>query len=96
MKRLDYNLCKKLKDAGFKNTEAVKWFLFPNKELLPHPTLSELIEAVGDKFESILHFGGKWQTNRVSPEAEYRIEDVMWYETPEEAVANLWLKLNKK
>lgn len=55
------------------------------------PTLSELIEACGEKFFSLSRHANVWQTN--------------WRDgfggdtagsTPEEAVARLWLALNNK
>lgn len=59
------------------------------------PTLSELIEACGDKLWSLIngkaHRSGKWiaQTDEEDPG---RISG----DTPEEAVAKLWLELNKQ
>lgn len=58
------------------------------------PTLSELIEACGERFENLTFYEGKWLANA-------------WYigdgigsdisgQTPEEAVAKLWIELNKK
>jgi len=57
-----------------------------------HPTLSELIEACGDRF--VL---SKFEDD----ELWYVSDDIDHYaefegKTPEEAVANFWLKLNKK
>lgn len=86
---MNYELTLKLKEAGFKQ--------FGNRIETPYiPTLSELIEACGDGFERILRIKGKYQTNKPSTRVEYRIDDWYWYSTPEEAVANLWLELNKK
>lgn len=60
-------------------------------EMLACPTLSELIEACGEGLWSLARHANIWQTN---------FKDGMAGETagstPEEAVANLWLYLNKK
>lgn len=65
------------------------------------PTLSELIAACGDRFSSMdaMHYLGKISTWRVREEKQYhggRDNLLTIGETPEEAVANLWLLLNKK
>jgi len=101
---MNYELCKKLKDAGF-NFDEVDCQVCDNGrercdceeegslETLFAPTLSELIEACGDNFEtlynredsddSIIWFARSWND---------KIADG---NTHEEAVANLWLELNK-
>ena len=68
------------------------------------PTLSELIEACGDRFFGLLkgdaHAGGGhcWKAEAqsshlvMSPDI-LAVDD---YQTPEKAVAHLWLKLNKE
>lgn len=106
---MDYELAKKLKEAGFPQA---KWATPLNTawrfdrgnegEMVFLPSISELMEACGDKFLSIEYVvdGGLdnkeklwWAVSRrsVVPE-EYQVAG----ETPEEAVANLWLLLNKK
>lgn len=65
------------------------------------PTLSELIEACGDAFDSLVrvaitdHLGGgniiKWRAQARDPQTPDGRAS-----TPEEAVARLWLSLNKK
>ena len=114
---MNYKLAKKLKDAGFpqqefdfaKNkVEEAPNDIAPYKWAYP-PTLSELLEACGDKFESLsyvypksedttntewLEKGGRWCA--VAMEQGFTtIADTNGF-TPEEAVANLWLELNKK
>jgi hypothetical protein len=84
-------LAKKLKDAGFpvKGDTLIKGY---KGEFVPFPTLSELISACGDKFMLVKFKGDSlW----------YSSDDIDSYadcegKTPEEAVANLWLELNKK
>lgn len=64
-------------------------------EVLPCPTLSELIEACGDKFKKLWrHTNGNW-TAYVGTKTG---KDVFTKDgaTAEEAVANLWLALNRK
>jgi hypothetical protein len=52
--------------------------------------LSELINACGDKFEVLERKGkDKWHCRPCYGECKN-------YKTPEEAVANLWLKLQNK
>jgi len=97
---VDYELAKKLKDAGYK---------FPANDGCANcwgdlgqgcseecgkehcPTLSELIEACGDGF-------GKLEKHRPNigwgAYADNGIDEFGL--TPEEAVARLWLALNKK
>ena len=58
------------------------WFL---------PTLSELIAACGEKFFSLILDGGRWRCTAAGYEG---YDDL--YSTPSEAVARLWLALNKK
>lgn len=59
--------------------------------------LGELIEACGDEFQSLLKFGdihpigGIWEAYSTRGYKVYGLAD-----TPEEAVAKLWLELNKK
>jgi len=109
---MNYELCKKLKDAKFPVPKSIyskerydKWMdedgnLFMcqnNVSDCYNPTLAELIESCGDKFYSLVRM--------VS-------EDKIWWNahgvessfgktscsgsTPVEAVARLWLALNSK
>lgn len=116
-KHLSYEQAVKLKEAGFPHD----WERFENHdpELLKLnwdmygkgycPTLSELIEACGDKFECVSRniieetSTEKYVIWRAYPtDGAYGgdcIVDCCGYEignTPEEAVANLWFELNKK
>jgi hypothetical protein len=70
------------------------------------PTLSELIEACGDKFESLYKVYGITASAKSSGKAggyeaiavqvnEFSEHQWEWGKTPEEAVAKLWLSLNK-
>jgi len=83
---MNYELAKKLKDAGF----PVKKFGYAPDILegdFVSPTLSELIEACGRKL-TITDTGPNWRAwSHLDPESDCDGK------TPEEAVANLWLKL---
>ena len=113
-KMITYELAKKLKDAGFKVEHEyektckhgqIKDVGYPiiacecgKDDWVYSPTLSELIEACGERFSS-LNIGidrmyHAWATRNNDIK---HIEDIYGEgEAPEEAVANLWLKLNKK
>ncbi len=72
--------------------------LITSADAVEVPTLSELIEACGDGFDALLkgqrknNVYGLWRAD-ASDEA-HGIS--LTGSTPEEAVANLWLALNKK
>lgn len=94
---MNYELAKKLKDAGFPFKEHDDDHINEiNGGLGYYATLSELIEACGDNFATLIHDKNKRKNSK-------------WYWwsfpyegigarglTPEEAVAKMWLKLNKK
>lgn len=101
---MDYKKCKELKDAGYPQKEG-KYICHPDYEEswsikecedtnCYSPTLSFLIEACGDGFEQLWNVtkdecadGHKWEAHTDGY--------CMVGETPEIAVANLWLALNK-
>ncbi len=61
------------------------------------PTLSELIEACGERFFGVWRYrdGNYWKAEAHNE----MFEDLVvtnTYQTPEEAVAELWLKLNER
>lgn len=73
---------------------------------LVEPPLSELIEACGDRFGGLEHWprckaiNEQWecyseQFTKPFEDKDY-VEFVVYGSTPEEAVAKLWLELNKK
>lgn len=85
--RMEYVLTKELKDAGFQTN--------PGNRRVPvvideraSPTLSELIEACNTVFLDISKLADGWGAN----DHYHRAIGT----TPEEAVARLWLALNKK
>lgn len=108
---MTYELAKQLKDAGFpepervvinQNNSKLSSKLEPLGEYKPfihQPTLSELIEACGDKFDSLYRYveseGERyvWGAHKVGATGA---DDIIEEKTPEAAVAKLWLALNTK
>lgn len=104
---MNYELAKKLKVAGFPQRSEKSWIFSkrglsikdtPSKkqkrqmdlvgvDVVSAPSLSELIYRCGDKFWSLI-IG--WTAQDISAT---HFGDGL---TPEEAVASLWLELNKK
>lgn len=98
---ITYELAKQLKDAGF--PQGISSFNFIADDGLPlvsHgyswsgecayiPTLSELIEACGDRFDQLDKDLGGFHCRPCIGVCER-------YNTPEEAVAKLYIALNKK
>jgi hypothetical protein len=90
---ISFELAKKLKDAGFPQSE------FPRAQqqtvrYARMPTLSTLIEACGEGFGALGREPNCWVA------CEYVSERGEWSnahegETPEDAVARLWLSLNQ-
>ena len=72
-------------------------------EIAYEPTLEELIEACGDEFDKLIKNYGE-EENKLAKEIFGEDSDWIAYaysltasgKTPTEAVAKLWLKLNKK
>ena len=107
---MNYDLAKKLKDAGFPQGIGCHMYgefinqdgigdEFSNERNAYPPTLSELIEACGDGFgflargdEKVIQERVPWVCAKAFLDWNTRCTG----KTPEEAVANLWLKLNKK
>lgn len=91
---MTYELAKKLKDAGFPQKDGAPRDRYisdhPLHKYCYTPTLSELIEACGGQFGA-LRLGAEHKWLAWGDEG---IEE--WGNTPSEAVANLWLELNKK
>ena len=115
---MEYNLVKKLKDAGFPQTgNSSHWW--HDKEVKDYnegkayiPTLSELIEAMPKRIkyldglinDAIFELQKMWclsgKIYRARLNGDFESDDIAkeWSfncETPEEAVARLWLALQK-
>ena len=93
LSKMNYELAKELKEAGFPMRNQTGFDLETGKEVtelpVPVPTLSELIKECGTKFSSLLKMdrGGWW--------AKDFGENLGRGYSPEEAVARLWLIMNK-
>ncbi len=94
---MNYELCKKLKEAGY-NQDGSDFVIYDNGETeytrdgyfttgaVACPTLNELIEACGNRFTSpIMEEPKRWKT----------VEN-KYFSTLEEAIAALYIALNKK
>ena len=105
---MNYELAKQLKDAGFiqnphEHSESPNaWFDvdgnlgdWKNDENdVYNPTLSELIESCGDRFSFLRRVRTDyWEAIKINPIPEF--PQYPFGSTPEEAVANLYLELNK-
>lgn len=99
---MKYKLAKQLKKAGFKQEDWEKWredghipkYEGGGKDEVLIPTLSELIEACGDRFMGICREDNKWRACDAFNH-DNSLDGVCSYgKTPKTAVAKLWLKLN--
>ena len=95
---MEYELVKQLKEAGFPLKLSKNWdgeylqFRYNHGDMYLYPTLSELIEACGNEFPSLSRYQNVWICN----DAEYDFGsdgEITRGNTPEEAVAKLWLEL---
>jgi len=103
---MKYELAKQLKDAGFPQEDWLEGHYVPEQRLagsvstspemttVYKPTLSELIEACGDRF-SLLERAEDLFGDGYLYQAEYQHSVFGHGKTPEEAVAKLWIKLQK-
>ena len=91
---MNYELAKRLKDAGFPHLMRE----ITSQLMIETPTLSELIEACGEKLDLLERTGmvgqEKWRASVDEDREGYGTS--IYGETPEEAVANLWLSLQAK
>ena len=105
---MDYKLAKKLKDNGFPQIPQHEFVCKEGAgedECVTKPRLSELIDACGDGFEleseywdvELAQEVSSWHSLKAIKDPDDDREYVHGYgRTPEEAVAKLWLELNKK
>ena len=87
---MNYELAKELDNAGFPIRVGNR------VGYVQSPQLGELIEACGDRFGSLYRFNDdpEWYAYRAGTRTKEHGE--FDGKTPEEAVARLWLALNKK
>lgn len=99
---MKYELAKQLKDAEFPQNPIGSFIVNTDvsTEPLSEPTLSELIEACGGRVGIFVFDDGTanaWKQVYNRYDLSSSEEDIQTYgSTSEEAVANLWLALNKK
>lgn len=87
---MNYELAKQLKEEGFPfDKDVIEW------EPGYIPTLSELIEACGDGFHGLWVIQDEWEAFSELDNG-YIVGKNGEGKTPEEAVAKLWLALNRK
>jgi hypothetical protein len=100
---MTYELARKLKDAGFPQTKTDGTFrnghyVVEGKEPCFDPTLTELIEACGDDFYSLVYgLDDDWRCYSEASFGELFGLSMKTGEgsSPEEAVAKLWLALHQ-
>jgi hypothetical protein len=91
---ISYDLARSLKDAGFRQSELARAQQQAGYDYASMPTLSTLIEVCGEGFGAL----GREPDCCIA--CEYVSERGEWNnahegETPEDAVARLWLSLNQ-
>jgi hypothetical protein len=96
---MNYELAKELMDAGFPQGGSGDWVVDPNAvvvrsgERVYAPTLSELIEACGERFAGLDRLADRtWAARTIDYSNDWGHEHGS---TSEEAVARLWLALNQ-
>lgn len=109
---MEYKLARELRDAGFPQEgvkepyciTCADWAKTPliclnrkhEREFIKVPTLSELIEACGEEFYSVVRVSPAVWKAFSTVDGENFICTSKGCETPEEAVTRLYLALNKK
>ena len=94
---MNYSLALKLKEAGYP-MEKCSCEEYIKHNICIHldcPILEELIEACGDDFRGLIKRGKKWDAG-TGMDIIPSNEKMCRYFSAIEAVANLWLVLNKK
>lgn len=93
---MDYKLAKQLKDAGFPQNRVIKNMHKPaitdgKGDICLNPTLSELIEACREDFSELINKKEGWEARRWGCCYSKRNWITEIGNTPEEAVAKLYL-----
>lgn len=93
---MNYELAKQLKDAGFPLPRMGGWIREEGQEPIAAPNLSELIAACGDRLMSVNKhpWKGNWYATGMAT-GWFKVPQEFG-DSPEEAVARLWLALNNK
>ena len=101
---MDYELAKQLREAGWPQDMGLRPIvsarsrnytaLMLEKDEPVFPTLRELIDACGDGVDALIRDDSGWDAYSGYAVDYYSLKE--YGETPEEAVARLWLELNKK
>ena len=91
---IPFELARKLKDAGFPQSKLARAQQQAGYDYVGMPTLAALIEACGEGFGALGRESDRWVA------CEYVSERGEWSnahegETPEDAVARLWLSLHQ-
>lgn len=84
---MNYELAKELKEAGFPRYKDIDVEMYESEKQTYFSTLEELIEACGTEIELYVGENTSVANKRGGPEVRCS--------TPTEAVARLWLALNK-
>lgn len=106
---MDYELAEELKKAGFKQNQDYPRedaYVEGGNVTTQHgdelttiaysPSLSELMEACGDGFDTLYRTNGRWYAIGYTGAKRIDIDGIeLDCNSPEEAVARLWLELNK-
>lgn len=93
---MSFELAEKLKKAGFPYKAKTVLNEYGLKDLSPifSPTLTELIEACGKRFYSLIKVND--EPTFEACDGNFDNSTFRFGSTPEEATAKLWLALNKK
>jgi hypothetical protein len=91
---ISYQLARKLKDAGFPQSELARAQQKAGYDYVSMPTLSTLIEACAENFGALGREYNCWLVcGYISERGEWK--NAHKGESPEEAVARLWLSIDQ-
>lgn len=80
-----YTMAEKLQKAGFPQL----WVKYESPKMAYIPHLDEIIKACGARFHHLINNIHEWKASGINGEFGKGT-------TPDEAISNLWLELNKK
>src|SRR6267378_5416645 len=91
---ISYQLARKLRDAGFPQSELARAQQKAGYDYVSMPTLSTLIEACAENFGALGRESNCWLAcGYISERGEWK--NAHKGESPEEAVARLWLSIDQ-